>query len=252
MNASLPSFFAFEPAVDLVRVGRDYDGGYLVSQADIFKSDILLGLGINNDWSFETDFLAFNNVPVVAYDASVNERKFLKRFVQYLPRINRWKTIWSRYKTYRSYRDFFVTGPNTHIQKFVGLNSKNSTYCTLEDILEETASNDIFLKIDIEGSEYRLLTTLVDYASRITELVIELHDCDLHLIKIEHFIKNFDIRLVHVHANNFGPIRLDDELPVTLELTFSRYSERGDEIDLPHRFDMPNNRFADEIKLKII
>ena len=145
-----------------------------------------------------------------------------------------------------------MTGPNTHIQKFVGLNSKNSTYCTLEDILEETASNDIFLKIDIEGSEYRLLTTLVDYASRITGLVIELHDCDLHLIKIEHFIKNFDIRLVHVHANNFGPIRSDDELPVTLELTFSRYSERGDEIDLPHRFDMPNNRFADEIKLKII
>ena len=101
MNASLPSFFAFEPAVDLVRVGRDYDGGYLVSQADIFRSDILLGLGINDDWSFETDFLALNNVPVVAYDASVNERKFLKRFVQYLLRINRWKTIWSRYKTYR-------------------------------------------------------------------------------------------------------------------------------------------------------
>jgi|TARA_B100000768_G_scaffold177761_1_gene192434 hypothetical protein len=252
MNASLPSFFAFEPAADLVRIGRDYDGGYLVSQADIFQSNILLGLGINDDWSFETDFVAIHKVPVIAYDASVNEKKFLKQFIQYLPRLNKWKVIWRRYKVYRSYRNFFVTGPNTHIQKFVGLNSKNPTYCTLEDILSETDSSKIFLKIDIEGSEYRFLTTLLDCANRITGLVIELHDCDLHLTQIEHFIKNFDLRLVHVHANNFGPIRAGDELPVTLELTFSKYAKHVEKMDLPHRLDMPNNRSTNEIILKIL
>ena len=252
MNAYLPSSFAFRPALDLIRIGRDYDGGYLVSRADLDRSDILLGLGINDDWSFEINFSALSKVLVVAYDASVNERKFLKRFVQYLPRINRWKVIWQRYKTYRSYRDFFVTGPNTHIQKFVGLNSENPAHCTLKSILGEIASNNIFLKIDVEGSEYRFLNTLVEHSKRMTGLVIELHDCDLNLTEIENFIQNFDMSLVHVHANNFGPIRFGDGLPLTLELTFSRYAERGEKIHLPHHLDMPNNRFADEIKLKII
>ena len=252
MNAYLPSSFAFRPALDLIRIGRDYDGGYLVSRADLDRSDILLGLGINDDWSFEINFSVLSKVLVVAYDASVNERKFLKRFVQYLPRINRWKVIWQRYKTYRSYRDFFVTGPNTHIQKFVGLNSENPAHCTLKSILGEIASNNIFLKIDVEGSEYRFLNTLVEHSKRMTGLVIELHDCDLNLTEIENFIQNFDMSLVHVHANNFGPIRFGDGLPLTLELTFSRYAERGEKIHLPHHLDMPNNRFADEIKLKII
>ena len=252
MNAQLPSFLAFDPALDLVRIGRDYDGGYLVSLADLDHADILLGLGINDDWSFESEFAALSKVPVVAYDASVNERKFLKRFLQYLPRINRWKTIWQRYKTYRSYRDFFVTGPNTHIEKFVGLNSKNPAHCTLLSILEETVSNNIFLKIDIEGSEYRLFDTLIDCAERITGLVIELHDCDLHLTNIKKFIQNFDLSLVHVHANNYGPIRSEDGLPLVLELTFSRYAERGGKINFPHHLDMPNNPFIDEIKLEII
>lgn len=56
MQGRLPSFFSFKSANDLVRVGRDNDGGYLISQQDIDHSDLLLSLGIKDDWSFEEDF----------------------------------------------------------------------------------------------------------------------------------------------------------------------------------------------------
>ena len=56
MKAHLPNFFSVKQARDLVRIGKKYDGGYLVSQSDIEKSEILIGLGINDDWSFEIDF----------------------------------------------------------------------------------------------------------------------------------------------------------------------------------------------------
>ena len=56
MKARLPNLFSIKQATDLIRIGRDYDGGYLVSKSDIEKTDVLIGLGINDDWSFEEDF----------------------------------------------------------------------------------------------------------------------------------------------------------------------------------------------------
>jgi hypothetical protein len=107
------------------------------------------------------------------------------------------------------------------------------------------------MKIDIEGSEYRLLDTLLEQSDRLTGVAIEFHDCDLNLAKIEEFIRSFDLKLVHVHANNFSPIRLDDKLPLTLELSFSKYADSFTELILPHPFDMPNNPFRSEITLSI-
>ncbi len=79
MKARLPNYFSFSQANDLVRIGRQNDGGYLVSMSDIEKSDLLIGLGICDDWSFENDFIRHKDVEVIAYDASVNFRFWLKR-----------------------------------------------------------------------------------------------------------------------------------------------------------------------------
>jgi hypothetical protein len=46
----------------------------------------------------------------------------------------------------------------------------------------------------------------------------------MHIEKIENFIKNFNLRLINVHANNFAPINLDKGLPLVLELSFSNHS----------------------------
>ena len=64
-------------------------------------------------------------------------------------------------------------------------------------------------------------------------------------------MQDFDIKLAHVHANNFSPIRSNDELPLVLELTFSRHAERGETMNLPHPLDMPNDGLTNEITLNV-
>ena len=247
MKVRIPNFFPIKQATDLVRIGRDYDGGYLVSKSDIEKTDLLIGIGIGDDWSFEEDFVLQNDVELVAYDASVNFRFWLKRVL-----IETIKNPFNLYalKKYFSYKGFFK-GKRKHIKKFVGLNSTDNIHCTFADVLDDTKSENIFLKIDVEGSEYRFLHDILANEERITGVVIELHDVDIHLNEIENFINRFSLNLVHVHANNYAQIRADDDLPLVLELTFSKYSNNFKEPKLPHNFDMPNNKNCSEYEIFI-
>ena len=41
---------------DLIRLGKDFDGGYLVGENSVRGADYLISFGINEDWSFEKDF----------------------------------------------------------------------------------------------------------------------------------------------------------------------------------------------------
>jgi hypothetical protein len=248
MIGKIPNDFLYQSALDLVRIGRDNDGGYLVSQSDIEKSELLIGLGISDDWSFEEDFVQLNDINVVAYDASIGFRFWVKQtFFQTI------KNPFSLYplRKFISYRKFFK-GKHKHVKKFVGLNSLSETHCTFEDVLNETDSQSIFLKIDIEGSEYRFLDDIIANEKRISGMVLELHDCDIHLERIQNFIKKLSLKLVHVHANNYAPIRASDGLPLVLELSFSKNCEKFCMPSLPHKLDMPNSKKSAEIQLIIV
>ncbi len=251
MKARLPNFFSIKQATDLIRIGRDYDGGYLVSKSDIEKTDVLIGLGINDDWSFEEDFLSQKRVSIFAYDASVGEKRFFKQLIKSIFRIYNLKNFAHWLKVLFKYKKFFSKSDVHHIQKFVGLNTKSNQYCTFMDVLNKTKSKNIFLKIDVEGSEYRFLHDIVANEERITGMVIELHDVDVHLKEIEKFILQLSLDLVHVHANNFAPITKDDELPIVLELTFSRYSNSSTNYKSPHNLDMPNDKSRLEYEISI-
>ena len=200
MKARLPSFFSFKTANDLVRLGRNCDGGYLVSQSDIFNSDLLIGMGINDDWSFEEHFFSRKEVDVYAYDASISEGLFLKRFLKWLIRIDKPYIARNYLKTLLGYRRFFYKKNVYHIEKFVGVDCSEEIFCTFSDVINKTNHKNIFLKIDIDGSEYRFLNELCANVNRISGLVIEIHDCDLHLKRIENFIANFDLKLVHMRS----------------------------------------------------
>lgn len=90
---------------------------------------------------------------------------------------------------------------------------------------------------------------MISNQNRISGLVIEMHDCDIHLEVIEDFIKNFELKLIHIHANNNAPIRLDDKLPLVLELTFSKHCDVVENSILPDQLDSPNNKNKPEITL---
>ena len=91
---------------------------------------------------------------------------------------------------------------------------------------------------------------LVKYSSNIEGIVIEFHQADLHLERIINFIKNINLQLCHIHANNFENCDKFN-IPTTLELTFSKnpIKLKGEPI-FPHSLDQKNNPNNDEIIIK--
>ena len=120
----------------------------------------------------------------------------------------------------------------------------------MDSVFAQTDSNNLFLKIDIEGNEYRILEDLIANKEKITGLVIEFHHCDIHIGRIKSFVERFKIPLVHIHANTRGILTEDNGLPLVLEMTFSKNAKLGTDSILPHKFDMPNTKYDTEIALK--
>ena len=120
----------------------------------------------------------------------------------------------------------------------------------LNEILTQIDNNQIHLKIDIEGNEYSLLDEILKNQKKLNGLIIEFHDCNLNKEKICNFIKNFEIPIVHIHGNNFAPVDIEEN-PTVIEISFSRFGEKFEgRIELPNKFDMPNDPNKKEILIK--
>ena len=63
----LPSSFRPDGTYDLVRLGKDHDGGYLVEAQSLRQTARLLAFGLSDDWSFEKDFLRRRPVPLASF-----------------------------------------------------------------------------------------------------------------------------------------------------------------------------------------
>ena len=67
----------------------------------------------------------------------------------------------------------------------VGLGIGDERYMSLKNVLNKFSENKkIFLKIDIEGEEYRLLNDLIKNSDLLSGLVIEFHYVDININKI--------------------------------------------------------------------
>jgi hypothetical protein len=75
-NILLPKIFQPFECLDIVRLGKDNDGGYLVNKFDVMKSNQLLSFGIGGDSSFEEDFFKLNRVEIDTFDSSIELSKF--------------------------------------------------------------------------------------------------------------------------------------------------------------------------------
>lgn len=237
----LPDFLKYKSAPDLIRIGRETDGGYLVSEQDIMDTNVLISFGINDDWSFERDFLNLNKVKLISADGSVGLDVFLKRFLKSIVFFRGFLSLWTNYKIYKSFKNFFFTENVVHFQKFVGYDMDPNFYGF--DYFFQAAGNssNVFLKIDIEGSEYRILEKIIESQNQISGIVIEFHDFDLHHHLVESFIKNVKLHIIHIHANNCSPVNVINGLPHAVEITFSRRQGVVENFTFPHQYDKPNN-----------
>lgn len=244
--AVLPLFLRPKTISELVRLGRDNDGGYLVDKRSITASEIMLGFGIKDDWSFEKDFQKCSDVPVVAFDASIGRLFFFRRLVKSVARANRDNFVhW--FRIFSDYYSFF-RGRNAHIKKFVGM-KKKSNYISVNTIAKKFIPSNVknvFFKIDIEGSEYQVLDDLITISDRVCGLVIEFHSVDLNMEKIASFVRKFPLKICHVHCNNCAPMN-ELSTPLVIEVTFTRFDvEDGYVENLPNSIDLPNNSGAED------
>ena len=261
----LPNFLNPYKDTNLIRLGKNNDGGYIVNAIDVKNTKNLVSLGISFDYSFEEDFLKMNNkTNVRTYDGSVGFKYYrkkcknriknfllkpnMKTFMNVIEGFNLFLqfSIFFKFNLFRKivHTEKFVTSDTSSFKDFEKGYGYEPKFIDFNDIISHKL-NSVFLSIDVEGSEYELLEDICDFSKNLTGLNIEFHNVQDNLVKIKSFIKKLDLLLVHTHINNFGHIV--NGIPSVIELSFSsnseidRFSNHKLTNKLPINLDKPNN-----------
>ena len=139
----LPKFLCPLYETDLIRIGRDNDGGYLIPKQSLSQTKLLYSFGLSDDWSFEEDFYNKTGAKIICYDPTVDWKLFLKVFLR------DFKSLFKYFK----YRAFFDGKNKIHEKKMI---SPVGTFCTslkedkivdLNSILIGSSLNSFFFKM---------------------------------------------------------------------------------------------------------
>lgn len=194
-----------------IRLGKDYDGGYII--ADIPLPYTLLSGGIDNDISFEEDFMRKYACKCFAFDGTIDA----------LPKES----------------DVIFTKKN------IGY-SNTDVLTNLHDLID--ANENIFIKMDIEGGEIPWVKSLrEDQINKFEQIVMEFHNPFSHEeIDVFAKIKKFH-HLIHFHGNNCCGVRTHQGvvIPNIFECTFlhKKYFPnviRLNQEAIPSKLDMKN------------
>lgn len=254
----LPSSWRPQPDVRLIRVGPASDGGYVLPVEAARRAQVLVSLGLSDDWRFEEDFRRISGARVECFDHTVHRSfwrwRAVHRIVAFRKLSGSLSVRWRDVVKKREYDRFFAHVGVTHHQVMVGFERPPSSL-SLTSVLRPHRGSRVFVKMDIEGWEYRVLDQILDEEQSVLGFLVEFHDVDLHRDWITHFVamSRSSYVLAHVHANNFGPL---DEAgdPTVLEMTWVR-------ADLAHlasdksnlqvgRLDYPNDSSRPETPIR--
>ncbi|WP_125778642.1 FkbM family methyltransferase [Pseudoalteromonas rubra] len=244
---------------DLIRMGNKFDGGYIIPQSHIKNSQVLLSLGINDDWRFDKEFQALNpDCRVVGVDYTVGlgfiVRKTLQNSIKSLLntllfRHDKRQKYWTRLLNCVFFYSFF-RGKNSHLQRRVSKTS-GQLDISLDELIQQhcgTPEDTVFLKMDIEGAEYQVIDDLCKHADRINVVAAEFHNLDTHTEHFNQFIAAMSERfhVVHIHGNNYGRYVDTIDFPETVEITFINKVLMPDARPSTHSYpvaglDFPNN-----------
>jgi len=241
----LPSNFKPFKCSDLERLGSENDGGYVVDKRSLLSSSNFISLGICDNWEFEKDvkkYVEFKNH--FYFDNQLSYRFLVINFLKNLIKFRFIDSIKALLKIFN-----FNKINSQYIKATIGYDTNKSI--SLKSIFGSySITESVFLKCDIEGSEYRILSDIISYQDLINGICIEFHDVDVNLEKIENFINEFNLKLCHIHANNYSG-ETPTGIPVCIELTFTKFDCDKAKVDsLPLAVDKPNNPLLNELILK--
>ena len=231
-------------SADLIRVGRVFDGGYVINETALRQAKYLLSFGVSDDWSFEADFLQRNpGVNIFCFDNSVSKNVFREKIVDSLNQIlsvrfilgllslnfrgarNKISNLKRRRRVYSDFCQFFNRANVQFIAKGVS-SEANGSFLTMSDVFHlippgNLTESSVFIKMDIEQSEFRVLPDLFKFRNYVAGLVLEFHDLDILWPSFAELMRrlNEDFEVTHVHGNNFGGLIPDTATPKLLEIT---------------------------------
>lgn len=280
------SFVNFKPKFvkDLIRLGnKKNDGGYVISRRQIGITKVLIGLGVNYDWTFEEDFKKENpEISIYCYDYSVGKFQYFKNFVlsvlnclsintyanifyKKTPAEVIWKPIidvltfikFSIFFKKEKKNYFFQQGISDHTDnRFITIDSMVQNIQEFNNLPDDS----VFLKMDIEGSEYDILEDIIKYYPKINGLVIEFHNTKQLwselVFLMEELKKHYEI--AHIHGNNCFGFVPNTNVPQLFEVTLiKRYLLTDSELASVNSnsypladLDVPN--FSNKPDLKLI
>ena len=238
---------------ELVRIGSLEDGGYILTSTLVKNVKHLISFGIQDNFDFEKHLCKLTKCSVESYDYSIDKKfwleRFKKDFVKFISfKIFKLKKICNMFR-YLDFLYFF----NKKNNKFFLKKINNIEF--LNCIKKYQDKSGVFLKIDIESSEYEIIDVIEEYERCVIGFVIEFHDLENNLIILKNFVvglKNY--KLIHVHGNNYSKIDNKGD-PSVLEMTFSHIKYVKDcrinnNRDYPIiGLDYPNAKRAKDIKL---
>jgi hypothetical protein len=207
----------------LVRVGGTNDGGYVVPMEAVKAVGALLSFGLSHDWTFERDFERHNaKAPIHCYDHTVSALTTVPYSFGQLARfVVRRKTRYLR-KTlaWLDYLAFF-RGKNVHFRERIWRDDSDGSATIADAFGRLPAHCPVFVKMDIEGSEYRVVDDLLARAEAIVAMTIEFHAVDIAPGLFNETIAKIkrDFHIVHIHGNNMGGLA-PFHFPVSPEITF--------------------------------
>lgn len=196
--------------VEMIRLGNNTDGGYVIPKVALEKSDALLSFGLGENWTFDEDWHKLKPTDAIhLYDGE----KAKMGFGQLAP-----EKVWNRFEPIdlvKAYENFWQ-GNRRHWVENIG-NQRGWTPFPVA--LSRLNSGNVFLKMDIEGGEYPMLPDMLGNAKYITGIAAELHGVNGNRAAFENFVRAMltEYDIVHIHANvtlPFGPEGLTEGFEV--------------------------------------
>jgi hypothetical protein len=203
---------------ELVRFGDKNDGGYLLID-DLRPTDTCLSFGIGSNYSFDSEISQYCE-KVLMFDHTIQS-----------PVLQRKNMFFHRRGISDTRADLFVT---------------------LDEVISDIpVKNDVILKIDVEGAEWKVFREATsETLLRCRQIVAEFHD--FHQIGEDNFFETLEIglkklslnhSLVNVHVNNWAKFEIIEGilLPDVIEVTYVRKQTSDQMKTAPQPLSNPKN-----------